>query len=130
MPGSIPAGRGVLQSVYRPCYRSGRSDAHATDERCDLLTVIAYMRAKAGREAELREALEALIKPTIAERGCVNYDLPQGVEDPAVFFYENWESADDLDAHLDAPHLWHFSSIMGDLLDEQGLTITPLHRIA
>lgn len=102
-----------------------------TDERRDLLTVIAYMRAKPGREAELREALEALIKPTTAERGCVNYDLHQGAEDPAVFFfYENWESAQDLDTHLDAPHLRHFSSIMGDLLDEQGLTITRLHRIA
>lgn len=102
-----------------------------TDERRDLLTVIAYMHARPGKESELREALEALIKPTSEERGCVNYDLHQGVENPAVFFfYENWESAEDLDAHLNAPHLQHFSAIMGDLLDDHGLTITRLRRIA
>jgi len=102
-----------------------------TDERRDLLTVIAYMRAKPGREAELRQALEALIAPTSQERGYVNYDLHQGAEDPAVFFfYENWESAEALDAHLNTPHLQHFAAIMGDLLDDNGLTITRLKRIA
>jgi quinol monooxygenase YgiN len=102
-----------------------------TDERRDLLTVIAYMRAKPGQEAELRAALEALIQPTTGERGCVNYDLHQGVEDPSVFFfYENWDSAGDLDAHLDAPHLQDFSARLGDLLDDGGLTITRLQRIA
>jgi quinol monooxygenase YgiN len=102
-----------------------------TDERRDLLTVIAYMRAKPGKEGELREALEALIEPTAAERGYVNYDLHQGVEDPAVFFfYENWESADALDTHLSAPHLQQFAASMGDLLDDGGLTITRLRRIA
>lgn len=102
-----------------------------TDERRDLLTIIAYMRAKSGRESELRQALEALIQPTTQERGYVNYDLHQGVEDPSVFFfYENWESAEDLNEHLNAPHLQHFSAIMGDLLDDGGLTITRLRRIA
>jgi len=43
--------------------------------------------------------VEAHIKPTTGERGYVNYDLHQGVEDPAVFFfYENWEAVEDLDA--------------------------------
>jgi quinol monooxygenase YgiN len=102
-----------------------------TDERRDLLTVIAYMRAKPGKESELRDALEALVKPTTEEPGYVNYDLHQGVEDPAVFFfYENWESAQALDAHLDAPHLQRLAAMMGDLLDDGGLTITRLRRIA
>jgi len=54
-----------------------------TDSRRDLLTVIASMRARSGKEQELREALEALIEPTKQEAGYVNYDLHQGVEDPA-----------------------------------------------
>ena len=101
-----------------------------TDERRELLTVIAHMRAKPGREQDLREALEALIAPTAQEDGYVNYDLHQGAEDPAVFFfYENWESAAALDAHLAAPHLEQFVGVMDDLLDG-GLHITRLHRIA
>lgn len=89
------------------------------------------MKAAPGKEAELRAALEALIEPTSQEAGYVHYDLHQGVEDPAeFFFYENWESAEHLDAHLQAPHLVRFAEIMGDLLDENGLTITRLARIA
>ena len=61
----------------------------------------------------------------------MNYDLHQGVEDPSLFyFYENWESAAKLDEHLTAPHLVRFAGMVGDLIDENGLTIPRLQRIA
>lgn len=102
-----------------------------TDDNRDLLTVIAYMRAAEGRTDELRAALEALIEPTREEEGYVNYDLHQGVEDPRFFaFYENWHSGEHLDAHLAAPHLTEFASRLGDLLDESGLTVNRVRRIA
>ena len=102
-----------------------------TDIRRDLLTVIARMHAKAGKEQELREALESLIEPTLKEKGCVNYDLHQGAEDSGwFFFYENWDSADDLDAHLAAPHLVEFAGRLDDLIDDSGLVIERVRRIA
>jgi quinol monooxygenase YgiN len=102
-----------------------------TDDRRDLLTVIAFMKAAPGKEAELKAELEALIEPTSQEDGYVNYDLHQGVEDPSTFFfYENWESGAKLDAHLATPHLVRFAGMIGDLIDENGLTITRLQRIA
>ena len=102
-----------------------------TDDRPELLTVIANMRAKPGKEQELRSALEALVRPTSEEDGYVNYDLHQAVDDPAVFyFYENWESAAALDAHLAKPHLTQFAARIGELLAEPGLTIARLSRIA
>ena len=102
-----------------------------TDEDRGLLTVVATMRAKPGKEQELRDALAALVEPTSKEKGYVNYDLHQGVEDPGwFFFYENWESAEDLDAHLAAPHLVEFAGRLDDLLDERGLVIERLRRIA
>ncbi len=105
--------------------------ATPTDDRRDLLTVIAYMKAAPGKEEELKTELEALIEPTSQEDGFVNYDLHQSVEDPgAFFFYENWESAEHLTAHLATPHLVRFAGIMGELLDENGLTINKVRRIA
>jgi quinol monooxygenase YgiN len=102
-----------------------------TDDRRDLLTVIAYMRAAPGKRDELRAALESLIEPTSQEEGYVNYDLHQGVEDPdRFFFYENWESGEHLDAHLAAPHLVEFADRIPDLLDENGLTVNRVRRIA
>ena len=101
-----------------------------TDDRRDLLTVIASMRAKPGKEQVLREALESLVAPTAKEDGYVNYDLHQGVEDPAVFMlYENWESGEALDAHLATPHLVEFAGRIDELLDG-GLSISRLRRIA
>ena len=102
-----------------------------TDDRPDLLTVIASMKAAPGKEAELRAALEALVEPTSQEAGFVNYDLHQGVEDSGLFYlYENWESGELLDAHLAAPHLVDFAARLGSLVDQGGLTITRLRRIA
>lgn len=102
-----------------------------TEDRRDLLTVIAFMRAASGKREELRQALEALIEPTSQEKGYINYDLHQSIEDPdRFFFYENWESEADLDAHLAAPHLTQFAGRIPDLLDEQGLTVNRVRRIA
>lgn len=102
-----------------------------TDDNRDLLTVIAYMKAAPGKEDELRAALEALIEPTSKEAGFVNYDLHQAEDDPGkFFFYENWESGEHLDAHLAAPHLVDFAQRMGEWLDEDGLTINRVRRIA
>ena len=102
-----------------------------TDDRRDLLTVIAYMRAAPGRREDLRAALEALVEPTSREEGYVNYDLHQNEEDPDMFlFYENWESGADLDAHLAAPHLTAFAARIPELLDERGLTVNRIKRIA
>ena len=102
-----------------------------TDDHRELLTVVAYMRAAEGRTEDLRAALEALVPTIVEEAGCVTYDLHQGVEDPRFFtFYENWHSGEHLDAHLAAPHLVDFASKAGDLLDESGLTVNRVRRIA
>lgn len=102
-----------------------------TDDRRDLLTVIAFMKAAPGKREQLRQALEALVEPTSREKGYVNYDLHQGVEDPdQFFFYENWESGDDLDAHLAASHLTEFAGRIPDLVDEGGLSVNRVRRIA
>lgn len=101
-----------------------------TDSNRDLLTVIANARAKAGKEHELRSALEALIEPTTKEDGYVTYALHQGADDPAVFyFYENWESAAHLQAHLGTAHIAGFLAVMEDLIDGP-LVIQQLRRVA
>jgi quinol monooxygenase YgiN len=88
----------------------------ATDR--ELLTVMASMKARPGKEQLLREALEALIEPTQHDEGMVAYHLHQGVEDPALFcFYEKWTNAEALDTHLQAPHLVELGTKVEDLLD-------------
>jgi quinol monooxygenase YgiN len=101
-----------------------------TDHRPELVTVIAHMRAKPGKEQDLRDALEALIPPTSQEEGYVNYDLHQGIEDPSLFYlYENWETVDTHETHMHTPHLDDFAGRLDDLLDGS-LTVVRVRRIA
>ena len=82
------------------------------------LTVLARVRAKAGQESRLRRELLALVAPTRAEEGCINYDLHQSQADPAVFvFYENWTSQAALDAHTQTPHLRAYLQVIPELAD-------------
>jgi quinol monooxygenase YgiN len=83
------------------------------------VTVVAIIKAKAGKEKEVKGELLALVDPTHEEEGCINYDLHQHSEDPAVFmFHENWRSKEDLDLHLASPHLENFLSKADGLLAE------------
>jgi quinol monooxygenase YgiN len=108
----------------------GASMSIPTDDNRDLLTVVAVMRAKAGKAEELQAALESLIEPTRAEDGCHTYALHRGTEDPAVFiFYENWTSAGHLDVHLATPHLQGLLPRIPELLDGE-LVINRLKRVA
>ena len=69
------------------------------------LTVIAKFQAKPGSEDKVKEGLEGMVAPSRAESGCLNYDIFQSNDDPAIFFtYENWTGKDALDAHMETPY--------------------------
>lgn len=72
----------------------------------EKITVIAYAAAKPGREKELKKALQSMVVPTRAEKGCLNYDLHESSDQPGAFmFHENWSSKEALDAHLKTKHI-------------------------
>ncbi|MEU4422058.1 putative quinol monooxygenase [Actinoplanes sp. NPDC024001] len=94
------------------------------------LTVIAQLRAKSGQETALREALTALIPPTLAEPGCIAYDLHRAVDDQGSFhFYEVWRSPEEHAANLKTPHLRSFLARTPELLDGD-IQVTLLRRLA
>ena len=83
------------------------------------VTVIAFHRARPGKEDALREALLSLCAPTRAEQGCINYDLHISADDPGLLvFHENWVSKGDLDRHLASPHIDAFRLVADELLAE------------
>ncbi len=71
-----------------------------------VITVVAKVKAKPGKEAALARALRALIAPTHREEGCLRYALNRSLDDPATFvMIEKWTSREALDSHLATPHL-------------------------
>ena len=81
----------------------------------ELLTVVAEVQAKPGKEEELRATLMELIGPTRREDGCVQYDLHVHTSAPGRFvFYENWTSAEALARHAGSDHL----KVLGEKLKD------------
>ncbi|WP_289032301.1 putative quinol monooxygenase [uncultured Roseibium sp.] len=70
------------------------------------LTIVANIHANADKIDLVKSELLKLIPITRSEKGCINYDLHQDNENPAHFtFYENWESRELWQEHMNAPHL-------------------------
>lgn len=68
--------------------------------------VVAIFRAKPGAESTVETLFKSVIDTTLAEEGCVTYQLNRDAGDPARFIWtEEWTSRDLLDRHLAAPHI-------------------------
>ena len=81
------------------------------------LTVIAKFQAKSGSENEVKQALLGMTAPSRAEAGCLNYDIYQSDEDPAILFtYENWTGKPALDEHMQTPHFKNLGELLKPLL--------------
>ena len=65
------------------------------------------------------QELSALVGPTLAEEGCINYDLHRSLDHKGHFrFYENWTSKELLDRHLQSAHVQRFIAKADQLLAE------------
>ncbi|KUG26294.1 hypothetical protein ASZ90_003868 [hydrocarbon metagenome] len=68
------------------------------------ITIIAKFKLLNNPEIVKNELLH-LAESTRKEKGCVDYTFYIDNEDPAtLMLYENWESEEDLKAHMEADH--------------------------
>lgn len=75
------------------------------------LTITGNVLARADKVELVKSELVKLIETTRGEEGCLQYDLHQDNENPAYFmFYENWESRELWQTHMNAPHLAAYMS--------------------
>ncbi len=75
------------------------------------LTIVAHITARPDKVDLVKAELTGLIDTTRSEPGCVQYDLHQDNENPAHFmFYENWDSREEWQQHMAAPHLKAFKA--------------------
>ncbi|MHB8123335.1 MAG: putative quinol monooxygenase [Desulfuromonadaceae bacterium] len=84
------------------------------------LTVIAKVVAKKDSVEIVKSELLKLVPPTRKEAGCIEYNLHQDNEDPAVFvFYETWDSPASLENHMNSEHFKSYVNAVGDLIEEK-----------
>jgi quinol monooxygenase YgiN len=89
--------------------RGGASNFFRRTKSVTQLTNVVFFRAQPNQTQALGTALTALVEPTRAETGCLNYDLHQSLDDTDVWFvYENWRSAEALSVHMQSEYLLAF----------------------
>jgi quinol monooxygenase YgiN len=90
-----------------------------------MVTVIATIRAKSGKEKETELLLRGLLEPTHAESGCVKYTLNQRNDQPGTFYFvEAWKTIEALQAHLSSSHLTRAMARKDELLESVDIAQT------
>lgn len=93
------------------------------------LTIVAHIRTRPDAIDQVRAELEKLVPVTLAEEGCLQYDLHQDDQDPTHFlFFENWESRELWQAHMGAPHLAAYRAATDGAVAD--FTVYEMSRIA
>ncbi|MFC2135789.1 putative quinol monooxygenase [Bacteroidota bacterium] len=91
------------------------------------LTIVAKIKAMEDVVEVVRNELLKLIEPTRKEKGCLDYILFQDNEDPSLFlFYENWETAEDLDRHMESEHFNACFDKIGNMISTEVHKATKL----
>lgn len=89
-----------------------------------MIGTVAVIAGKPGTGDQLEAALRELAAATHGEEGCVLYSLQRGVAEPDTFVtVEKWRSQDDLDAHMQTPHIAAALGTATDLLARDILII-------
>jgi quinol monooxygenase YgiN len=84
------------------------------------IVCVADFHAIEGKTDELIDALHVLIKPTVAEAGCLRYELNQRKDDPRwITFIEKWKDKKIFDKHCATPYITHyFDTVRPGLVDD------------
>ncbi|WP_406283182.1 putative quinol monooxygenase [Embleya sp. NBC_00896] len=80
-----------------------------TNAQRDTHSIYGFLHPKAHRAAELKDMLLALVEPTRREEGSLQYHLHEEA-DGTLFLYEVWRSKEDLDRHMETPHMKAFAA--------------------
>ena len=85
------AGADALLEKEPIIHRLERSAAPKPAIDKEALVLFAYNRAKVGKQKEWQAILEDLIIPTLAEKGCLHYELHKDREDDRHFGMPIWK---------------------------------------
>lgn len=93
------------------------------------LTIVAKILAKPNQEILVKNELAKLITPTLKEVGCINYDFHIDNNNKNLFlFYENWESRDLWQNHMNSNHIKAFSKATENAIESSEILEMSLYK--
>lgn len=100
--------RGILVEMKPPPAKpsNGKAENNPASSDEGMLTAFTFIHGIEGQEEDLKNHLLSLTAPTLAEPGCIKYDLYQSQSKKNEFLrFEIWRNPADLEAHKMTPHL-------------------------
>ncbi|WP_127493753.1 putative quinol monooxygenase [Paenibacillus glycanilyticus] len=89
------------------------------------VTIMALLKAKSGKEDELRSSLKKVAAPSRAEAGNVEYIVHESHDLPGQFaFYETWKDEAAVQDHLQSVHYQAYRKTIEPLLESR-----TIHRL-
>lgn len=108
---------------------TGNASGTPAASASDTLTMIAVLIAAPGQREALRDGLAALVTPTRAEPGNLDYTLLELQDEPGTFYMrETFRDEAALEAHRAMPHFQAFAQRAQSLLAEplRLIKLTPV----
>lgn len=93
-----------------------------------VLVVIGSAKAKPGNADTFREVLKELLLPTLAEEGCLRYEMNESEDGESWIFTELWESRALWDLHMASPQLDRYRAVVHDLAEYWNLFLGHMVR--
>jgi quinol monooxygenase YgiN len=124
---TLLAGGAALTAL--PCIAGEVSDhgIAKSDMPKTAILMAVIVKAKAGQEDAVKEALLGMVEPTRKEAGCLCYNLHRSKSDSAQFmFYEQWASKETLDAHGKTPRMKALGEKLKDRTENVSVTFYEL----
>ena len=81
------------------------------------LVIIGSSKAKPGRADEVRPILKSLLLPTLAEEGCLRYEMNEAEDGQSWVFTELWENRELWARHMKSEQVARFRSISQDMTE-------------
>ena len=82
------------------------------------MIVVAKLKAKAGEETNMEEALRGMVAKVAQEEGTLTYTLHRSQQDPSVFlFYEKYRDAAALKDHSSTSYFKELFANLKPMLD-------------
>ena len=92
------------------------------------LVIIGSAKAKRGKADALRPILKSLLLPTLAEEGCLRYEMNESEDKQSWIFTELWESRVLWDRHMNSPQVMRFKEVVPDMAEYWDLFIGHMVR--
>ena len=81
------------------------------------LVIIGSAKARPGKSEEFRKVLKSLLLPTLAEEGCLRYEMNESRDGDTWIFTELWESRELWDRHMVSPQVTRYKAVVHDLAE-------------